>query len=68
MTALSSHHQCPGAGCTRTVPNRMIACRTHWYWVSKATRDRVWATYYAGRGSDEHLDAIADAITEMNSR
>jgi len=66
MTKVTSHHECPGPGCTRSIPNRMLACRTHWYQVSRPTRDRVWRWYYDAPGSDEHMDAIAAAIAEMH--
>lgn len=58
-------HECPGNGCERQVAASMLACRTHWYRVSKQTRARVWAAYRAG--SDDHLPAMQQAIKEMNA-
>lgn len=59
-------HECPRNGCVRRVGDEMLACRTHWYLVSPATRRRVWTTYKAG-DVDEHREAMADAISEMNA-
>jgi len=37
-------HRCPRQGCQRVVPNRLFACRTDWYALSKPTRDLIYAT------------------------
>lgn len=58
-------HECPKRGCTRRVPSNQLACRSHWYSVSKATRDRVWQTYMAD-DDQAHMVAMAQAIEEMN--
>jgi hypothetical protein len=60
-------HECPRNGCTRRVPARMLACRSDWYRVSAPTRQRVWETYRAAPGSAAHLEACAQAISEMNA-
>lgn len=59
-------HECPADGCTRRVRREQLACRNHWFRVSKATRERVWEAYRTGSG--DHGDAIVQAITEMNSQ
>lgn len=40
-------HQCPGPGCTLAVSDDMLACRRHWFQVSKAIRDEVWSAWRA---------------------
>lgn len=46
------------------VSSDMLACRSHWYSLPKALRNRVWAAWRNGEGagSDEHNAAIEDAI------
>ena len=61
-----STHECPKVGCSRRVPFHMLACRNHWYQVSKPTRDWVWDAYNSG-GTD-HAEAMAKAIDEMNAK
>ena len=53
------NHECPGPGCTKSVPPHMLACKRHWYQVSPATRQwvaRAWA---------DHMRALKQAISEM---
>ncbi|HEY7007315.1 MAG TPA: hypothetical protein VH395_00155 [Jatrophihabitantaceae bacterium] len=64
MTTTDTSHQCPGPGCTARVPQHMLACRRHWYQVSRATRARVWEAYRTG--SEDHGDAILQAVAEMH--
>lgn len=59
-------HQCPGAGCTVQVRQSQLACRQHWSRVSRATRTAVWDAYRSG-DTAAHMEAMADAITEMNT-
>jgi hypothetical protein len=41
-------------------------CRTHWYRLPAALRERIWATYRRGQtlatASPEYLDALDDAL------
>lgn len=53
-------HQCPAPICSRTVPTEQFACRGHWYALPAELRRRIWAGYRTG--SDDHQDAMADAI------
>lgn len=60
-------HECPREGCPRRVTSELLACSRHWYSVTNRTRIRVWKAFRDhGPGSDEHLAAITQAITEMN--
>ena len=64
---MTTSHICPGPGCKRAVPSHMLACSRHWYQVSAPTRSwvyRAWANG-AGAGSDDHMQAIDQAISEM---
>lgn len=59
-------HECPKNGCVKRVRKDMLACSQHWFQVSKKTRDWVWLTYLSGR-DEEHQQAVAAAIEEMNA-
>lgn len=58
-------HVCPADGCDRTVPDDMLACRTHWFRVSARTRAWVWRAYRDG--TPDHWSALTTAIAEMNA-
>lgn len=64
---MTDTHECPGPGCSRKVASHMLACRRHWFQVSAATRRRVWDAWAGGlgAGTNEHTDAITQAISEM---
>lgn len=62
-------HDCPKQGCTKRVEDGFLSCSTHWFTVSRATRNEVWEALHAyGKGSPEHTAAISKAVTEMNER
>lgn len=59
-------HECHWPGCKKQVPPAMWGCKTHWFKLPKALRDRIWATYQPGQEetldvSDAYLDA-ADEV------
>lgn len=60
-------HTCPGPGCVARIPFHMLACRPHWYQVSRPVRSLVWHTWRngAGSGTAEHDKAIMLAIADM---
>lgn len=71
-----STHTCPGPGCDAQVPSDQLACRRHWFQVSKPARDEVWRAWRALQASDaddrdpvaaeqRHDLAMAAAIAEM---
>jgi transcriptional regulator with XRE-family HTH domain len=45
-------HHCHWPGCNTQVPPAMWGCRTHWFKLPKALRDRIWATYAPGQEVD----------------
>ncbi len=59
-------HTCPAEGCDRQVPTEQLACKSHWYRVTPATRRRVWSAYQHGT-DEQHHAAILQAIAEMNA-
>lgn len=62
-----SRHHCPAPDCTRTIPDRLLACAYHWGQVTQATQDAVYAAYRIhGVGSAQHTAAITRAIQEMH--
>lgn len=61
-------HLCPRTGCTVQVPREQLACRTHWFALSRETRRELIVAYRnRRRDAGRHRAAIADAIQEMNS-
>lgn len=62
---MGDKHECPYPGCHRQVNANMLACRNHWFTVSKPTRDRVWDAWV--QRSNDHLAAITQAIEEMRT-
>lgn len=59
-------HHCHWPGCGKQVPPALWGCRTCWFKLPKALRDRIWAAYRPGQEKDmrpsrEYLDA-ADAV------
>lgn len=61
------NHNCPGPGCKRQVPPDKLACPRHWYQVSPPVRSLVYRTWAGGMGAgtDEHMAAMDQAISEM---
>lgn len=60
-------HNCPGPLCTEQVSDEMLACRGHWFQVSRPARTLIWRTWRNGdgAGSDEHYNAMRLAIADM---
>lgn len=51
-----SHH-CHWPGCERQVPPAMWGCKTHWFKLPKALRDRIWRAYRPGQERDQRPSA-----------
>lgn len=60
--ARSGFHFCPRKGCAAEVPDRMFACRTDWFALSKPVRDAIYAT--VGQATTERFEAIRAAREE----
>jgi len=56
---VSDTHPCP-AGCGRSVPYEMFACRSDWYRLPKPYRDAIQAGYRSGNIL-AHAAAMGDA-------
>jgi hypothetical protein len=39
-----TEHECPAPTCRLQVPNALLACHTHWFQLSPATRQAVHET------------------------
>jgi hypothetical protein len=37
-------HKCPAPRCTLMIRTSLLACRPHWYALSKPVREAIWAT------------------------
>lgn len=55
-------HECPGKGCTITVPTSQLACRNHWFSLPKPLRDRIWSAYRSD-DTDRHQQAVGEAVS-----
>jgi len=53
-------------GCGRQIKRSQLACPTHWALVSKPTQREVYAAYREQPYSARHVQALRDAIEEMN--
>lgn len=42
-------HTCHAKGCAVHVPPKMFMCRSHWFALPKAMRDKIWALYRPGQ-------------------
>lgn len=60
----SGAHHCRIPACPVAIAPGRLMCRTHWYQVPKALRDRVWATWQSGAGAfrPEYRQAVRDAV------
>lgn len=45
-------HQCHWPGCERSVPPAMWGCKSHWFRLPRALRNKIWATYEPGQEID----------------
>lgn len=59
-------HECPYPGCHRQVAVDKLACRSHWFTVSKPTRDRVWDAWL-NHDTAAHDTAVTQAVEEMRT-
>lgn len=61
-------HYCHADNCEVTVPPRMFMCKSHWYMLPKAMRDRLWEVYVPGqeRRMDPTTEYIDHAMACVN--
>ncbi len=45
----SRRHRCHWPGCDKQVPPAMWGCKTHWYMLPRALRNKIWAAYQPGQ-------------------
>lgn len=68
-SAMEGVHRCPAKGCPRTnVPADKLMCGIHWRLVPAPLQRAVYQAWDhgAGRGSPEHLAAMAAAVRVVN--
>lgn len=58
----TSGHHCHGPGCIKQVPPATWGCRTHWYKLPLALRNKVWRAYRPGQ---EDTKAPSRAYVEV---
>jgi len=59
-------HHCHWPGCDKEVPPAMWGCKSHWFKLPKAIRDRIFGAYRPGQEiskepTGEYLDAVKAA-------
>lgn len=52
---LRKGHTCHWPGCTREVPPAMWGCKTHWFRLPQALRNRIWRAYRPGQEEDRNI-------------
>lgn len=69
--AMEATHQCPARRCPRTnVPADQLMCALHWRLVPRPLQRAVYQAWDhgAGRGTPEHLAAMAAAVRVVNDQ
>lgn len=56
---MAATHACPG-GCGAQIPRHKLSCRTDWYRLPKALRDRINDAYRRDRAA--HRQALVEAV------
>lgn len=57
---------CHYPGCGLIVPEKMWACRVHWYPLPAELRNLIWDTY-DGVDTEEYRVAVAKCVAYWNS-
>lgn len=60
MTTRAEAHTCHWNGCQVHVPPKLFMCKSHWFKLPKALRDRVWDAYVPGQ--EQRLDPSDDYL------
>lgn len=56
--------KCPAPGCTLMIRRTLLACKPHWYQLSKSVRDAVWATAGLPALHPDRRQALEAALEE----
>lgn len=65
MSTAKKTHRCPVDGCPGKRSSTELLCRSHWFKLPKAVRDRIWDLYQTEQGSERHRAAVFDAIASF---
>jgi hypothetical protein len=60
-------HKCPAPGCALMIRNSLLACRPHWYQLSKPVREAIYATAGLPTLHKDRRAALAAAIEEWHA-
>lgn len=66
-------HTCHHPRCNTPVPEKMFACRPHWFSLPKRIRDRIWDEYVPGQEirkdpTGGYINAAVEAINYWEGR
>lgn len=60
--------KCRVDGCRANHGDDQVCCRGHWFALPKAVRDEIWNLYRERPGSDEHREAVFNAIRFLDEK
>lgn len=59
--------KCPAPGCQNQIGPSLLACRPHWYALSKPVRSAIWATVGLSPMDPARRGALTAALEEWRS-
>lgn len=59
-------HRCPAKDCTLVIRDDLLACRPHWYQLSKPVREAIYATVGLPTLHPDRRAALAAAMEEWH--
>ena len=59
---------CPIHGCHNKRKRAQVMCAGHWFQVPTELRNRIWNLFRESPGSDEHRQAVYEAIQIVNQK
>jgi hypothetical protein len=60
-------HRCPAPGCQIIVKSAMLACKPHWFQLSKPVREAIWATVGKSTLDPDRRAALTAAMEEWRA-
>ena len=61
-------YKCLVRTCEHNRQDGQIFCRSHWYSLPAELRARIWRLFREKRGSQEHREAVFEAIRLANKQ
>jgi hypothetical protein len=61
---MADRKKCPAPKCAVMIRGNLLACRPHWYSLSKPVRDAIWATVGLPTLHPDRRQALEAALEE----